>query len=178
MARRQIEHRLNAPLASSMGRLFDAASAVIGARQVAEYEGEAAMELESLAGDQPADPLPFPIAEDGAGWLLDPLPLLVALGEGAARGVTREHLAAAFHESVATTTAEVVRRACHQENVDTVVLCGGVFQNARLLVTVGRLLRERSLTVLAPRMLPPNDGAISYGQAAVAAARMHLFEGD
>ena len=178
MAQRQTEHRLNAPLASSMGRLFDAAAAVIGGRRVAEYEGQAAMELEAQAGNQPADPLPFPLADDGAGWLLEPLPLLVALGEGAARGVSRARLAAAFHESVATTTADVVARACRRENIDTVVLCGGVFQNVRLLVTVRTLLRERGLTGLSAQRLPPNDGAISYGQAAVAAARMHLLEGD
>ncbi len=171
LATRQIERRLNAPLASSMGRLFDAAAAVLGVRGVAHYEGQAAMELEALAGERVGAALPFPLGEDTDGrWLLDPLPLLVALGEGIQRGISAADLAAAFHESVAVATSELACRAARRAGLDTVALGGGVFQNARLLAATRRRLEDERLHVLVPQRLSPNDGAISYGQAAVAAA--------
>jgi hydrogenase maturation protein HypF len=169
----QIAAGLNTPLASSMGRLFDAAAAILGVRSVAQYEGQAAMELEALAGDRPADPLPCPAraAANGA-WELDPLPLLVALGEAVARGADRATLAAAFHESIAAATAELAIRAAEDRGIGTVALSGGCFQNARLLDQVCRRLERGGLRVLVPRRLSPNDGSISYGQAAVAAAQL------
>ncbi len=171
LAQQQIDVGLNAPLASSMGRLFDAAAAVLGIRHVSLYEGQAAMELEALAGCLPATPLPFPIVEDEGGvYLLDPLPLLIALGSLRAHGHDIAVLAARFHESVAHATLALVSRVAQATSLTTVALGGGVFQNARLLTRTHELLEEAGLQVLLPRQLSPNDGAISYGQAAVAAA--------
>jgi hydrogenase maturation protein HypF len=177
IATQQIARRLNAPLASSLGRLFDAAAAVLGVRTVNRYEGEAAMELEALAGRRGAQPFPFPAAEgpDG-GWVLDPLPLLVALGEGRAAGVGMPELAARFHESVAAATDVLAARLAAQAGLRTVALGGGCFQNARLLVSLVSRLEARGLRVLVPRRLGPNDGAVSYGQAAVAAALLYHEE--
>jgi hydrogenase maturation protein HypF len=197
LAERQIERRLNAPLASSLGRLFDAAAAVLGIRRVARYQGQAAMELEALAGTQSADPLPFPVVDAGMlpggppvlpnrngdeyfedsdrirpQWILDPIPLLVALGQRVAAGEDRAELAARFHESVAATAVEVTVRACELTGLNAVALSGGCFQNARLLASVSSRLRKRGLRPLTPRTLSPNDGGISYGQAAVAAATL------
>jgi hydrogenase maturation protein HypF len=173
MALRQIEHSINAPLASSMGRLFDAAAAVLGVRRVARYEGQAALELEALAGARSAPrDLPFPATEVDGCWHMDPIPLLAGLGEAAARGVPIPDLAAAFHSAVARTAAMVATAVGEAEGLDTVVLGGGVFQNARLLSETTRLLAAAGRRVLVPRRLSPNDGAISYGQAAVAAARL------
>jgi len=173
LAANQVRSGLNAPHASSMGRLFDAAAAILGIRQVAHYEGQAAMELEALAGQRAATPLPFPILESGPGrWVLDPLPLLAALGERRASGYQVADLAAQFHESVAAATAELADRAAAAYGIPVVALGGGVFQNARLLESVVRRLRGRRRRVLVPRSLSPNDGAISYGQAVVAAARL------
>jgi len=167
----QIAAHLNTPLASSMGRLFDAAAAILGVRSVAQYEGQAAMELEALAGNRPEEPLPFPARQTAdAIWELDPLPLLVALGEAVARGGDRGALAAAFHESVAAGAAELAARCAADRGLTTVALGGGCFQNARLHEVIRRRLEHRGLRVLVPRRLSPNDGAISYGQAAVAAA--------
>jgi len=173
VAETQIARRINAPLASSLGRLFDAAASVLGVRQVCAYEGQAAMELEALAGERTAEPVPVPMAQDGAGcWVLDPLPLLAALGRRRLRGEDAGDLAAVFHESVAEAAAEMAFRVASSEALDTVALGGGCFQNARLLGGVRARLEARGLAVLVPRRLSPNDGAISFGQAAVAAAML------
>jgi hydrogenase maturation protein HypF len=169
-AERQIERRLNAPLASSMGRLFDAVSAILGLRQRVSYEGQAAMELESLAGAQPAEPLTFPMSETDDALVLDPIPLLAALGEQRRRGVDAGLLAARFHESVASAAASVAILVADRAGIEIVALGGGSFQNARLLAGIRSRLEARGLSVLVPRQLGPNDGAISFGQAAVAAS--------
>jgi hydrogenase maturation protein HypF len=168
---RQVERGLNAPVHSSMGRLFDAAAAVLGLRHHSFYEGQAAMEMETLAGDLEGPELPFPVREgSGGSFEMDPLPLLAALGERKAAGHPVAELAAAFHDAVATVTGEAARRVAEARNLRQVALGGGVFQNARLLHATARRLREVGLDVLIPRLLSPNDGAISYGQAAVATA--------
>ncbi len=178
LATQQIARDLNSPLASSMGRLFDAAAAVLGVRAVAQYEGQAAMELEALAARRPATPLPFPLIEGGdTAWELDPIPLLVALGERRRAGDATPDLAAAFHESVAAATADLALRAATLAATRTVALAGGCFQNARLLVSLRSRLEARGLRVLVPRQLGPNDGAVSYGQAAVAAALLQRERG-
>lgn len=175
---RQALERVNAPEASSMGRLFDAAAALLGVSAHARFEGEGAMRLEALAGDLPAEPLP--IAErqaaiegqPGGISVADPVPLLAALAELRARGADVRRLAAVFHESVAEYGASLAARVAAAEGLRTVVLSGGVFQNARLLVSVRSRLAARGLDVLVPERLPPNDGAVSYGQAVIAAAQL------
>ena len=177
-AARQAAAGLNAPLASSMGRLFDAAAAVLGVRRVSDYEGQAAMELEALTGRRPARECRSEITGGGEQpWVLDPVPLLVELGERRQSGEDPADLAADFHASLAWATAELVRRACASAGLRTVVLAGGVFQNARLLVSVRERLQAYGLEVLLPSRLGPNDGAVSYGQAAVAAAWLHREQG-
>jgi hydrogenase maturation protein HypF len=132
------------------------------------------MELESLAGTCPAAPLPFAVRPGPDGIAeLDPLPLLIALGEARARGVDPTELAATFHESVATAAAQLAAQAAGEAGLAVVALGGGCFQNARLLASVRRRLTRRGMQVLVPRRLSPNDSAISYGQAAVAAAQLH-----
>jgi hydrogenase maturation protein HypF len=178
LAEVQAARGLNAPVASSMGRLFDAAAAVLGVRGVSRYEGEAAMALEALAGRSAAAPLPFTAELDVDGvWVLDPLPLLAALGEGRARGTAVPELAAAFHESVAAAAAWLAARVARADGLSTVALGGGVFQNARLLSGVRARLRAGGLRVLVPRRLSPNDGAVSYGQAAAPPALLQREEG-
>lgn len=170
LAERQIERRLNAPQASSMGRLFDAASAILGLRRIGSYEGQIAMELETVAGRIPAAPLPMPLRETAGGLELDPVPLLAMLGERRQRGTDVGLLAACFHESVVAAAVRMAVAAADGAGIGVAVLSGGSFQNARLLSGVRRGLEERGLRVLLPRQLGPNDGAISYGQAAIAAA--------
>jgi len=179
-AQRQAEHGLNAPLASSMGRLFDAAAAIIGVRQVSTYEAQAAAELESVAMSsvRSGPVLPVPVLEEDRYPLqLDPIPLLTGLAIGRAAGDDPADLAARFHRSVAEACAALALRLCEMHDVTTVCLGGGVFQNALFLTLLRRRLGASGLRVLVPHRLGPNDGAISYGQAAVAAATFAAGEG-
>jgi len=171
LAQRQIDHGIDTPIVSSMGRLFDAAAAVLGVRRVSHYEAQAAMELEALAGNREAEPLPFPaIQKDNDIVMLDPIPLLVALGERRAAGDDVGDLAARLHESIASAYADVIRQIADRTGIAKIVLGGGVFMNARLLTSIVRRLEVHILEPLVPRQLPPNNGAVSYGQAAIAAA--------
>lgn len=170
IAQRQIARALNAPFASSMGRLFDAAAAVIGVRHRSGYEGQAASELETLAADAVSVPIVMPWREVDGCCEFDPVPLLATLGERRQGGEPAEELAAVFHDSVVHAAAEMATIAAEANGIGVVALGGGSFQNARLQSGVRRLLEARGLRVLVPQLLSPNDGAISYGQAAVAAA--------
>jgi hydrogenase maturation protein HypF len=178
VARRQAMRGVNAPLASSMGRLFDAAACLIGVRSIASYEGQAPMELEALAADRRGVELPFPTTRGRDGCaVLDPVPLLRALLERRRSGEEPPELAASFHESVAATAARLAIGGCEREGLAVVVLSGGVFQNARLLGATASRLRRARIAVLVSRTLGPGDGAISYGQAAIAASRLAIEGG-
>ena len=152
--------KLDPPLASGMGRLFDAVAALLGVRERVTYEGQAAIELEHLAGDAAADPYPWEFGDSTS---------LVALCYGdLLSGRPREEVAARFHETVAHAAADACVDAA---GPCTVVLSGGSFQNLRLLHSTRASLEERGLRVLTHQLVPPNDGGVSYGQAAVAATR-------
>jgi len=153
--------KVNAPLSSGMGRLFDAVAALLGVRTEVSYEGQAAIELEQLAGDTPADPYPWRFGDGVA--------LVRAAHDDLAAGRLRAEVAAAFHEAVAAGAAAACAGAGGPR---TVVLSGGTFQNLRLLDSTRRRLEASGFRVLSHRLVPPNDGGISYGQAAVAAARV------
>ncbi len=156
--------QVNAPLSSGMGRLFDAVAALLRLRQNVTFEGQAAIELEQLAGDTAAEPYPCRV-ESG---IIHGVDLVAAASDDLRDGRPAAEVAAAFHEGVAR--AAVV--ACAQAGEPrTVVLTGGTFQNLRLLESTTRLLGDEGFAVLSHRLVPPNDGGISYGQAAVAASR-------
>jgi hydrogenase maturation protein HypF len=161
---------------SSAGRLFDAVAALLGVRQRVSYEGQAAVELEALAATVDPGAVPvLPMAVRGgrgqAPAVLDPRGLLRALVADRHRGVPAAVLAAAFHRSLAEGTARLAGALAARFHLDRVALSGGVFQNVLLSEWLVRALEGRGLEVLAHRQLPPNDGSISIGQAAVAAAR-------
>ena len=172
VARQACERGLNAPLASSMGRLFDAAAAILGICRHSRFEGEAAMRLEAAAGEREGELLSMPVVRELNDFIVDPVPLLVQLSQRVVAGDDPRDLAAAFHETVACRWAALVTCVARLEQLDTVALGGGVFQNARLVTRLADLLSNAGLRVLTARALPPNDGGISYGQAAVAAARL------
>jgi hydrogenase maturation protein HypF len=165
---------LASPVTTSMGRLFDAVAALCGVRAIVNYEGQAAAELEGIAdrAERGAYPLPLvsaepPAAHDAALVLDARETVLAVLGDLPAGPAL---VSARFHNAVAATTAAACARVADSRGLDTVVLSGGVFQNRLLLERTAAALEDDGLRVLVPERLPPNDGGISYGQAAVAAA--------
>jgi hydrogenase maturation protein HypF len=161
---------LNAPLASSCGRLFDAVAAALGLCCDAQaYEGEAACRLEALA-ESPSDAgARYPFAH--AAGVLDPAPMWIALFEDLAAGAPAPLVAARFHASLAEAVSATAARLADEAVVGTIALSGGCFQNRLLFEAVTARLRARRLTVLTHSQVPANDGGLSLGQAAVAAAR-------
>jgi hydrogenase maturation protein HypF len=158
---------------SSAGRLFDAVAAILGLRQRITYEAQAASELESAAAGQPlAGPggydLDVTVGPDGL-LILDPSPLLAAVVAERDRGTPVGVVAAGFHAGLGQGVARAAAQAAAEHGLDTVALSGGVFQNARLTAVVATALERAGLTVLVHRLVPPNDGGISVGQAAIAA---------
>jgi hydrogenase maturation protein HypF len=153
---------LASPTTTSVGRLFDAAAALCGVRAEVNYEGQAAIEFEAACDttEQHAYPLPF------TGGVLDARPTIAVMVDDLACGTPVARVAARFHNALAHATAD----AC-SSLAETVVLSGGVFQNRRLLESTAQRLAEAGVRVLTPERLPPNDGGIAYGQAAIAAAR-------
>ncbi len=172
LVRTQVTRGLNAPVASSAGRLFDAAAALLGIRDVAEFEAQAAIDLELAAGDRSAAPLPYAITRRDGLLVYDPRPTLAALLAARAGGTAAAPLAAAFEETVAVVTMELLTEARVTTGVRTVCLSGGVFQNRRLASALVRRLTRHGFEVFINRLVPVNDGGVSYGQAAIAAARL------
>jgi hydrogenase maturation protein HypF len=113
----------------------------------------------------------LPLAEENGCLTLDPRSLIRALADDLAAGTAAGPVAARFHAGVAAATARTCALVAAREGLDVVVLSGGVFQNRALLEATVALLSAEGLRVLVPERLPPNDGGIAYGQAAVAAAR-------
>jgi hydrogenase maturation protein HypF len=168
---------LNSPLTSSCGRLFDAVAAALGlCRDAIAYEGQAAIELETLAlgaatGEE-GDAYPFGLDSARGRWLLDPAPMWAALLADLARGEGRGAMAARFHRGLAQGTADLAGRLAARHGLDTIALSGGVFQNKTLFEALARHLRRQGLRVLSHRQVPANDGGLSLGQAVAAAARL------
>lgn len=178
-----IERGINSPRTSSMGRLFDAAAAILGICGQATYEGEPAIELEAAAWRAlDSEIARFP--DDNAGhfasgpsWLdgpdvLDQKAFFEALLEGIEAGAPANRLALGFHIVIARASARIASEICAREGIDTVALSGGVFMNRLLLRLLTRELKDAGLAVLVPHTVPVNDGCIAYGQAAVARARL------
>jgi hydrogenase maturation protein HypF len=167
--RQMLERRLNSPLTSSCGRLFDAVAALLDVRQRVSYEGQAAIELEALAETGVAgEPFPFALHPAKEAWELDFRPLIKALVTALAQGKPRANLARTFHRTLAQAALAVCRGIRLQSGHDRVALSGGVFQNRLLTEELADTLEAAGFTVLVHRLLPPNDGCISLGQAVVA----------
>jgi hydrogenase maturation protein HypF len=174
---------LNAPLASSCGRLFDAVAAALGlCADASRYEGEAAMQLEAALG-RPTDevspdgvPYDFAIAEGPGAAGLDPAPMWWRLCRDLRSGVPAEIIARRFHCGLSAgvvSMAERVARNRHGGGAGgRVALSGGCFQNRTLVEEVSRGLQEAGFVVLLHAKVPTNDGGLSLGQAAIAAARL------
>ena len=163
---RLAETGLAAPVTTSVGRLFDAMSALCGLRTEVTYEGQAAMELEAACDPSERGAYEF----DVVAGVLDARPTILDARRDLTRGLDVGVVATRFHHALADATADDCARLAGDRGLDTVVLSGGAFQNRRLLERTASRLSAAGLRVLVPARLPPNDGGIAFGQAAVAIA--------
>lgn len=156
---------------TSCGRLFDAVAALIGLRSDSRYEGEAAVALEGVAAEGSAEAL-FALARADGVWQIDWRPVVTWLLEQRAAGAGVDVLAGAFHAGLAGTAAELAGQLRAATGVNVVALSGGCWQNVRLLSETVDRLQATGFEVLTHQRVPPNDGGLSLGQAAVARARL------
>lgn len=168
-----VRNGINTPLTSSGGRLFDAVACLIGGIAISTFEGQAAMALETLArrSSNPAAISPVAVLEEDI-LRLDFRPVFRDLYTLVRDGTDRADLALGFHLAVADGILEVCKRMHELSGLNTVALSGGVFQNRLLLTEVTRRLEAAGLRTLCHRQVPPNDGGISLGHAAVASATL------
>lgn len=166
--RKQFDSGLNAPPTSSCGRLFDAVSALLGIRTRAAYEGQPAVELEAVADASAEDCYAYLLVHDRNTWLIEPASMFRDLWRDVTRGRPIPEIAAAFHNTVAAWTAAVAEKVRDTSRLNEVCLSGGCFQNALLTRRVIERLEGAGFTVFTQKQLPPNDGGVSLGQAAVA----------
>jgi hydrogenase maturation protein HypF len=186
--RRQIERKINSPLCSSMGRLFDAVSALLGIRAEIDYEGQAAVELEmaaySLYGEEPSfviarrvsdeaisdaqESYPYRVVEDKGMRLVRLKDLVSAVIEDLHSGTSNGMISVRFHNTVARMINEMCRLIADETGITQVALSGGVFQNRFLLRKTVNLLESSGFQVFTHRQVPCNDGGISLGQAIIA----------
>jgi hydrogenase maturation protein HypF len=160
------ERGVNSPETSSMGRLFDAVASLAGARDVARYEGQAAIELEMIADESQGGSYEF----DYSGKIIQPAPVIRDIVNDLVRGVPAPVIAAKFHNTVACLIFHVARRIKAERGLRRVALSGGVFQNRLLLKRATRLLEAAGFEVLTHGRVAPNDGGVALGQAVVADA--------
>lgn len=162
---------INAPLTSSCGRLFDAVAAILGLRQIVSFEGQAAMQLEMVADPDQRTSYPYLLSEDGGHLHFDPTPMLAAIIDGRAAGVSVAEIAGRFHCTLAEMVEEMCAEISKRTSLKRVVLSGGVFQNCLLTeLTVSRL-EMSGFEVLTHSLVPPNDGGLALGQAVVASTK-------
>ncbi len=177
-AMQMIESRFNTPMTSSAGRLFDAVAAMVDVRDRVSYEGQAAMELEWLATGAAVNGVyPFELGEGllGEGMLggvVDTRPIIRAVARDVEQGLGPSRIARRFHSTMVEIIAAVCARIRQARGLDTVVLSGGVFMNALLTAEVEQRLRDDGWRVYRHRLVPTNDGGLSLGQLAIAAAQM------
>ncbi len=167
----QLARGVNTIPTTSMGRLFDAVSAIAGVRQKVTYEAQAAIEFEALIDVSEDGTYTFAVAERDESLVIDPSPVLRSIAADVVAGVPVGAIAARFHRGVAEMIVETAERVRRRTGLTTVGLSGGVFQNVTLTHATRAALTERNFEVLVHRLVPPNDGGLALGQAAIAAAR-------
>ncbi len=163
----QLEKGINAPLTSSMGRLFDSVAALIGVRQSISYEAQAAIELEALAEKNELGYYAWQMDGD----VINIKPMLTAILADIKQHVTVPIISARFHNTLAQMSLDIAKSVNQQHQIDQIVLSGGVWQNQLLLEKTYQILDENGFHPLIHRQLPPNDGCVAFGQAMITAYR-------
>jgi hydrogenase maturation protein HypF len=180
---RMIERGVNAPLTSSLGRLFDAVAAVVLNRRVVDYEAQAAIELEGIAIDEPDDEQAYAMEWIAGDWAkrepsrIGSAPLWRTLIEDLRVGVSKPKIAARFHAGVTDGFVQAAVLARTATGVNQVALSGGCMHNRRLARFLRMKLEAEGFAVYQHRNVSPGDGGLSYGQAVVAAAMLNPSTG-
>jgi hydrogenase maturation protein HypF len=176
LVHRQVELKLNSPLTSSMGRLFDAVSAMAGIRSTIDYEAQAAIEMEmtayTAAGEEGS--YPFSLTGDNNYTIIRLHQLVAAVLDDLLSGSDSSTVGMRFHNTVAAMTRDVCVKIRQGTGLNQVALSGGCFQNRLLLTKVTGLLSQSGFDVLTHKNVPANDGGISLGQAVIAANALML----
>lgn len=173
---RAVERGVNAPLTSSAGRLFDAVASLLGLRDRVTFEAQAAMELEALADGEADRPYPVAVREADGLLVVDTPAVVRGVVEDLLAAEPPARIAARFHATLAEALAAACAAVRRRTGLSRVALSGGCFQNARLLAAAVGRLEAGGFEVLRHRQVPPGDGGLALGQAAVAARRLGVPE--
>jgi hydrogenase maturation protein HypF len=176
---RLVEHKLNTPPTSSAGRLFDAVAALVGVpgSQRTTYEGQAAIELELTANGPTKRSYPIRLRPEADGWIVETRQVIAAVVEDLLSGCPASDMSATFHRTMAQTVAKVCKEIRESNDVNTIALSGGTFQNMLLLTQTTNLLKENGFMVHTHQRVPANDGGLALGQA-ILAERVFRREAD
>jgi hydrogenase maturation protein HypF len=172
--KRAIEKKINAPWTSSMGRLFDAISSLLSIRDEVHYEGQAAIEMEMIADHEVKEEYAFTIHKDKKPMVIDVTEMITGIVRNLIDGTPTSKISGKFHRTIARLIIETCVTIRSKEELNRVILSGGVFQNIFLLSLVTEGLKRSGFDVYTHHLVPPNDGGISLGQAMI--AQMRLFQ--
>lgn len=183
--RAQLDKNINSPMTSSMGRLFDAVAALLDVRQQINYEAQAAIELEALVDPEENMAYPFDILhsqeipdDKNASHFhqntikIDYKPVLEGIISELRNGIEPRKISARFHNGIAIIVKDICLAMRNETSINHVVLSGGVWQNMILLQKTIELLEAADFDVMLHSAIPPNDGGIALGQAAIATHRL------
>jgi len=168
--REMIDRKINSPLTSSLGRLFDGVAAILGLRKKVHYEGQAAMELEMAADETTRDVYSYEW-RSGNGYILLTAPIIQGVSSDVQKGVPVSVISRKFHNTVIRLFSDLCGVIRKDTGIDRTVLSGGVFQNTIILTELSLALEKKGFAVYTHKIVPTNDGGICLGQALVAASQ-------
>jgi hydrogenase maturation protein HypF len=172
---RMLRRGINSPLTSSCGRLFDAVAALLNIRHTVSYDGQGAIELESMAesteNEHATSYRHSIITNSDAPLQLDFSPMFPEILTDIRAGIRTAVVARRFHRTIAAAATDICLRIAATTGLDRIILSGGVFQNRLLSEMIYTALTNRGLHVFTHRLVPPNDGGIALGQTAIAGRR-------
>ncbi|MGF7430465.1 carbamoyltransferase HypF [Thermoanaerobacterium thermosaccharolyticum] len=168
----QMDRKMNAPLVSSIGRFFDAVTSLIGLEDVVKYEGQAAMELESII-ESDLSHYDYSISNVD-GYIVDTSNILRQVYSDYLKGISKGIISARFHNTIVEFTVDIALRLRENYKINKVVLSGGSFQNKYLLENITDKLLKEGFSVYSNSMVPCNDGGIALGQAVIANYKLEV----
>lgn len=169
-----LKNDLNCYTTSSLGRLFDAVSSILGLREKISYDAQGAIELENILDEKVKGSYPYTIdcaldkKDDDHMYVVDYLPMLIDLLKDIKRKITSSEISAKFHNTIINITVEMANAIREEFKINIVILSGGVFENRYILTNTYRRLKEQGFQVFFNEKIPTNDSGISLGQVAIA----------